>query len=287
MVQDRKMMRFDDGRILGFAQYGDLKGKPLFYFHGWPASRTGAAKYDTLAKKLHIRIIAPDRPGYGLSEYQKSRTILDWPDDVVALVNHLKIKKFAVMGVSGGGPYAAVCACKIPGRITKTGIVVGLSPFYGPEAFDGMMWMGRVGWQNFGRFPIACTISAFMQYANARIGPSWGLYRYLFGAKADRKLYQDEDIRIATKDNFREAFRSGWKGPELDLWLYTTDWGFDIGDIKTKTYLWYGADDQNVSLNMGKYYASKIRGSKFTVYPGEGHLVSVTHAPEILRTLTT
>jgi pimeloyl-ACP methyl ester carboxylesterase len=287
MDLDSKTMRFDDGRVLGFAQYGDPKGKPIFYFHGWPVSRLGASKYDELARKLHIRIIAPDRPGYGLSDYQAGRTMLDWPDDVAALADYLNIKMFAVMGVSGGGPYAAVCAYKISHRITKAGIVVGLAPAYGPGAFDGMTWIGKIGWANYGRFPFICTISALIQYANARIGPSWGFHRYVFGAKADRRLYQDDSMRKAMKDNFREAFRGGWRGPELDLHLYSKDWGFELGDIKAKTYLWYGGDDQNVSLNMGKYYASKIPGSKLTVYPGEGHLVSATHAPEVLRTLTT
>ncbi len=281
-----QMIKLRDGRVFGFAEYGDPKGKPLFYFHGWPASRLGAEKYHAFAKKLHVRIISPDRPGYGLSDYQKNRTLLDWPDDVVALADHLKTKKFAVMGVSGGGPYAAVCAYKIPQRITRIGIVVGLSPIYSREAFDGMMWMAKIGWANYGTYPFVRTIAAMMQYMNARFGLSLGLHRFFFGAKSDRKIYSDERIRQATKMSFREAFRRGYKGPELDLKLYTTDWGFKLNDIQAKVYLWYGKDDQNATFAMGKYYQSHILKSTLIVYPNEGHLISISHAEEILKALT-
>lgn len=274
-----------NGRTLGFAEYGDPKGKSLFYFHGWPASRLGAGKYDVLAKKLHVRLIAPDRPGYGLSDFQKDRVLLDWPNDVIELADRLHVQKFSVIGVSGGGPYAAVCAFKIPERITRAGIVVGLSPIYGSEALDGMMWIAKIGWMNYGRLGVVRRLSSIWQYVNARWGPSWGLYRYLFGAKADRKMYRDPAIRIAARKNFQEAFRQGYQGPELDLKLYTTEWGFAVHDIVGKTYLWYGADDQNVSLNMGKYYAEQIPKSRLIIYPGEGHLISVTHAEEIFKTL--
>ena len=66
MDKTSQTMKLKDGRTLGFAEFGDLKGKPLFYFHGWPSSRLSAAKFDLVAKKLHIRLISPDRPGYGI-----------------------------------------------------------------------------------------------------------------------------------------------------------------------------------------------------------------------------
>jgi pimeloyl-ACP methyl ester carboxylesterase len=285
MNKTDQLTRLPSGRNIRFAQYGDLKGKPIFLFHGWPSSRLSGKIYDEVGKKLHIRVIAIDRPGYGLSDFQKDRVILDWPDDVVALADHLKIRQFAVMGVSGGGPYAAACAYKIPKRLTKVGIVVGLGPIFGAESLEGMMWMSQVGWANFGKSALARRMSSTIQWCYAHMSPGLDIYRSLFGAKTDRALFQNPSLRAGVKRNFREAFRQGIRGPEYDLKLYTTDWGFDLGDIKSKVYLWYGASDQNVSLNMGKYYAKQIRGSTLVVYPGEGHLVSWAHASEILKML--
>ncbi|RJR15005.1 alpha/beta hydrolase [Candidatus Microgenomates bacterium] len=286
MTRSIDTFTFPDGRAIGFSQYGDVKGKPLFYFHGWPASHISAQAYDAIGKRMHIRIIAPDRPGYGSSDFQKNRTILDWPYDVVALADFLHLSKFAVLGVSGGGPYAAVCAYKIPERITNVGIAVGLSPLFGREALVGMMWLSKIGWQNFDRFPWLRTSSTILQLINVRYGPSLGLHRFLFGAKSDKKMFNDAALRIRVRQTMQEAFRRGYKGPALDLKLYTIDWGFKLSDIQKKVFLWYGAKDQNVSLNMGKFYKKQIPNSQLTIYPNEGHLVSVTHAEEILRKLS-
>lgn len=83
----------------------------------------------------------------------------------------------------------------------------------------------------------------------------------------------------------KEAFRQGVKGQELDLKIYTNDWGFDLNKIKAKAHLWYGESDQNVSLVMARYYKQQIPNSKLTTYPNEGHLCQITHAEEIYKTL--
>ena len=284
-MKDR-VIKLKDGRRLGYGEYGDEEGKPLFYFHGWPSSRLQADIYHEEGKKLHTRIISIDRPGYGLSEFKAKRTLLDWPDDVIELANQLKINKFSVMGVSGGGPYAAVCAYKIPHRLTTVGIVAGLAPPYVPGLLDGMYWFTKFGWNHYAAFPILGKLSSFFHYLNAHFGPSLGLHRFLFGAKEDRKIFSDPRIRELTRKNYREAFKNGFKGVEHDLQIYTTNWGFDFQNIQANVFLFYGADDRNVPIAMGRYYASHIPHSKLTLYPKEGHLISKTHGEEILRILS-
>ena len=121
-------IRLADGRRLGYAEYGDPEGKPLFYCHGFPASRLEAALLDPSARKAGVRVVAADRPGCGLSDFQPDRRIGDWPGDVVELAGALGIDRFAVVGVSGGGPYALACARKIPQRLTAAAVVCGLGP---------------------------------------------------------------------------------------------------------------------------------------------------------------
>jgi len=128
-------------------------------------------------------------------------------------------------------------------------------------------------------------LGAFLQYINSRVGYTFGLQHFFFGAKADGLVYRDPSVKASVLESCREAFRQGFEGPAWDLKLYSDNWGFDIGKIRTKTYLWYGEDDRNVTLAMARYYHKKIKGSTLTIYPGEGHLISVTHASEILQTL--
>ena len=85
--------------------------------------------------------------------------------------------------------------------------------------------------------------------------------------------------------NRKESFAKGSKGAVKDLLLYTSAWGFDLKKIKSKVYLFYGEVDKNVTLAMGSYYHKQIKRSKLTVYPNEGHKISITHAEDILKTL--
>ncbi len=95
-----------DGRTLAYAEYSKSRGKVLFYFHGGADSRLEARFLAEQAKQAGVRLIGIDRPGMGRSHFKAGRRLLDWPDDVIELADHLHIDHFAVVGVSGGGPYA-------------------------------------------------------------------------------------------------------------------------------------------------------------------------------------
>ncbi|EGD87290.2 hypothetical protein H113_05881 [Trichophyton rubrum MR1459] len=86
-----------DGRKLGYAQYGLLTGKPIFYLHGLPGARTEAACFEDLASELGARIIAIDRPGIGWSSPHAGRSLLDHPKDLEELANHLKLDIYGVL----------------------------------------------------------------------------------------------------------------------------------------------------------------------------------------------
>lgn len=271
-----------DGRTLGYAEYGDSKGRPLFYFHGWPSSRFQGERFDDVAKKLRVRVISIDRPGYGLSTYYEGRTLLDFCDDVVFLADKLNIKKFSVVGVSGGGPFAAAMAYKIPNRLQKVGIVVGLAPTWVPGILSGMSFTGKIGWANYSKFPFLAHLGAKYHDLDAKYFS--GLFsKFEFRAKVDQAVLKS--LKDEAKRNKKEAFKQGSKGAEKDLVLYTKDWGFRLEDIKAKVYLFYGDADKNVPIVMGKYYASHIKGAKLIVYPNEGHLIQVTHREKIIKTL--
>src|SRR5512134_1025951 len=83
----QRTFRLADGRDLGYAEYGDPQGRPLFYFHGWPSSRIefSGLNGDEIAAQLKIRVIAVDRPGFGLSSYQPHHRFVDWPRDICSL----------------------------------------------------------------------------------------------------------------------------------------------------------------------------------------------------------
>ena len=118
-----KRIELSDGRYLAISEYGAPGGEPVFFFHGWPGARLQGQLADEPAKKLNIRFISPDRPGFGLSDFQPGRSILDWPKDILDLADSLGLDQFAVLGLSGGAPYALACAYAIPEQLTAVGII--------------------------------------------------------------------------------------------------------------------------------------------------------------------
>lgn len=86
-----------DGRKLGYAQYGSLTGRPIFFLHGLPGSRLEAAGYDELGLELGARVIAVDRPGIGWSSPHPGRTLLDHPKDLEHLAKYLELDHYSVL----------------------------------------------------------------------------------------------------------------------------------------------------------------------------------------------
>src|SRR3954469_14679970 len=102
MTDTPQTMRLADGRQLAWYEYGDAAGLPCVYTTGTPASGLAGSTYDKAAAEAGVRWISVDKPGYGHSDLQRGRTLLDWPADVRALADQLGLQRFAVAGESGG-----------------------------------------------------------------------------------------------------------------------------------------------------------------------------------------
>jgi len=147
-----------DGRRLSYEEYGDPEGHPVFMFHAFLGSRLLYPANETTALKLGLRFIVPDRPGHGYSDLKKDRTLLDWPGDVIQLADSLKLKRFSVLGYSGGGGYALACAYKIPERIETMVLVSARTPCIAPP-YEGL---------SLDRF--------FSRYGEKCTGTVWSIY---------------------------------------------------------------------------------------------------------------
>ncbi|HEV8191986.1 MAG TPA: alpha/beta fold hydrolase, partial [Ktedonobacterales bacterium] len=142
IVKTDQTLQLPDGRTLGFAEHGSPEGNVLVYCQGYPGSRLEAAALSAHAAEAHVRVLSLDRPGFGRSSFHEGRSLLDWPHDLVAVTEHLGIDRFAVMGASGGAPYALACAQQIPARLLSCGLVSAIAPL--TLGTTGMNWQNRV-----------------------------------------------------------------------------------------------------------------------------------------------
>jgi pimeloyl-ACP methyl ester carboxylesterase len=280
-------LRLEDGRLLGYAVYGDPEGWPIFYFHGFPGSRLEAQLADRVAARMGIRLIALDRPGFGLSDFKPRRTIFEWPDDVVKIADALGINRFATIGVSGGGPYAAACALRIPQRLTAVAIVCGLGPLDTPNGTDRMIRTNHLIFFLGRRLPWLAKISLWRIAYQVRRNPEGTLRRMIVALPdPDKAVLARPEVKTAMKDNVVEAFRGGSRGAACELLLYTRPWGFLLEDIATRVNLWHGEQDVSVPPTMGQYQARTIPNCRAIFYPGEGHFsLVINHMEEVLSGL--
>ena len=279
-------IRLRDGRILSYAEFGLPSGRPVFFFTGLPGSRLLRHPDDSIANKCNARLIAPDRPGMGFSDFQPGRRLLDWPADIVDLADALKIDRFAVAGFSGGGPYVAACAFKIPHRLIASGLVSGVGPLEAPDALEGMLSSNRMGYWAGQRTPwFLWRLIFHLYYRDISRHPEKLAQISKGEPESDRAIFAQPGVRDVFIQNFAEAFRQGTQGAALDGWLLSRPWGFRLEEITMPVYLWQGEADVVVTPAMGRYMVSKIPNCHARFLPGEGHLIIFKFWKEILEDL--
>jgi pimeloyl-ACP methyl ester carboxylesterase len=278
-----------DGRRLAYAEYGDPEGKPLFYCHGFPASRLEAALLDPAARKARVRIVAADRPGCGLSDFQPDRRIGDWPGDVVELADALGIDRFAVVGVSGGGPYALACARKIPRRLTAVGVVCALGPVLDSRAQRGMLWSRRLVFSLARRAPwlLRLSYAAVFQHFLRRRPAAILTMIARTPVLPDRRVLERSEVRRALLASIQESVRGGSRGLLHELSLYTRKWDFRPEEIALTVDLWHGGADPIVPVVHARALVKQLPRVRPVILPGEGHFsLPINHMESILLALT-
>jgi pimeloyl-ACP methyl ester carboxylesterase len=280
-----RTIQLSDGRRLGYAEFGDRGGAPVIYFHGWPGARVEGRLGDDAARLSGVRLIAVDRPGMGLSAFQPGRGLIDWPDDVVELAATLQLDRFAVLGISGGGPYAAACAWKLADRLTGGRIVSSLAPSDVPGAVASMDRRNRLAFRLARHLGVARRILMAQVARSVSRRPERTLESGV--ATAVEKQYLDRpNVRRVLGESLSEAFRDGSRGPAWEMGLYTRPWEFRLEEIRTPVHLWHGEQDANAPISMGRHLATSIPDCRSTFYPGEGHLHFIDRLPEILAALS-
>ncbi len=283
-----------DGRVLGYAEYGDPQGKPIFSFHGGLSSRLDVAFAEPICAARGIRLISVDRPGIGLSDYQPNRTLLDWPSDIQHLAMSLNLQQFAVFGWSGGGPYVLACALTIPDLLTRAGISGGMAPIVRPGAVQELgLLADRILFPLTQQLPL---LARLILEVVSQLPPSLLKYILLLdvssvsdpplwaAALRYRAILSSLSPQQAT-DFFFEAFRSGSRGTVKDYQILGGEWGFRLEDISMPILLWQGEQDNLLPMAHARYLAKHLPLGQLIVVPDCGHFLPRSKMSEILTAL--
>ena len=277
-----------DGRKLCYQLFGDPRGFPVFYCHGFPGSRLEAKVAHDASASLGLCLIAVDRPGFGQSDFQPGRQMRDWVSDIATLAAALSYNQFSVLGVSGGSPYAMLMAEHLSRQVHRLGIVCGLNNLANPE-WDKFMGSAQRSAIKFARmFPrVALFLNRYPHATLIRQFPNTALKLALADApKVDHEVLNIHGNREMILASIAEAFAHGGHGPAWDFYLATQQWQANPAAVKTATFLWYGDKDTTVPIAMGEHTAALMPNCTPQFLANEGHFsLPFKHAKAILAQL--
>ncbi|MDQ6726390.1 MAG: alpha/beta hydrolase [Actinomycetota bacterium] len=280
---EHQAVRLRDGRLLGFADYGDPDGAPLLFFHGEVGSRLLGRALDSAARDRALRIVSPDRPGLGLSDFRPGRTIAEWPADVVELTGQLGIGRFGVVGVSAGAPYALACGWMVPERLTAVVVVSPALPPSMRERRPDTPRLERLLTRSATQAP--WTIRPVMTLLGnaSRRSPEQAVDRMAASAgEADHAVFSRPEVRSMLTRSMTETFRSGSRGVAHDLRLLASNWGIPFDGVPTEVAVVRGEADAELTAPGAQRLVDALPHAYLRTVPGAGHHVALAEPGQVL-----
>ena len=280
-------IKLTDGRRIAVAEWGEPDGRAVLLFEGSPGSRLLCPDIDA-TRAAGVRLVSPDRPGYGTSDPKPGRTLLDWADDVRQLGDALGLDRFPVVGWSSGGQFAMACAVALGDRVPSIALIAADGP---PDEVPGL----RASYS-----PVVTALIDLIRTdpAAARLAL---LQRHRWYAEDPASIIRgaeeagDDDpdtihrrdplVRAALEAMFLEGARQGSAGLVDDLVAYHRPWGFSPTDIRQPAAVWWGEKDRLTDRVHAEYLAAAIPRANLFIEPGEGHSLPLRHWARILAQL--
>jgi len=277
-----------DGRRLGFAEYGPSTGRPVLWFHGTPGARRQIPPDARVAAvQRNVRLIAIERPGVGSSTRHLYGSLLDWARDVEDFAARFELERFAIVGLSGGGPYVLACAAWMPDRVVAGAVLGGVAPTDGNEASPG----GIVGLAkrlapvlSLLREPLAHGLWLTARLLRPVASQAFDLYMRI-SPEGDRRIFADPAMKEMFLDDLLRGSRRQLHAPVYDLVLFTRPWGSSLRDLVVPIEFWHGDVDNIVPLAHGQRLAALVPGSELNIREGRSHLGGFDAAAEVLDAL--
>ena len=283
-------LALSNGTTVALSEYGDPRGAPVFFCHGWPSSRTMAELAHDAGRDLGARIISPDRPGIRDSQFQSGRRLIDWPALLNEIADRLDIDRFRILAISGGAPYAYASGWMTPERVEKIAIVSGAPPLDELKDHDGLLPIHRRmlqlrGWRPGLLKPLFYLARPFVAMRMPiRFRPL--LLKFL--QPCDASVLRESRAFDVCFESARQAWQSSAKGVMTDAEIYANPWGFPLEEVRVPIALWHGTKDRTFAPRLAKGVAERLPNCEFHLIEGAGHYsLPIRYIHEIVADLLT
>lgn len=273
MSERIESLKLSNESSVALSEYGDPRGAPVFFCHGWPSSRTMAELAHEAACDLGARIISPDRPGIRDSQFQPDRRLTDWPPMLNEIADRLGIDRFRILAISGGAPYAYACGWMTPDRVEKISIVSGAPPLDQLDDLDGLLPIHRRMLTLRARSPglLKSLFYLARPFVAMRMPIRLRPLLLKFLQPCDANVLRESRAFDVCFESARQAWRSSAQGVMVDAEIYATPWGFALEDVRVPIALWHGTKDRTFAHRLAKDVASRLPHCEFHLVEGAGH----------------
>ena len=289
-MNNQGYVQLPEGAVVAFQEYGAPNGVPVMFCHGWPSSCTMARLTDEPARDLGIRIISVDRPGISGSSLQPDRKLSDWPRIVERIVEHIGVREFRILAISGGAPYAYATAVAMPQRVQAIAIVAGAPPMAELVDAEGLLPLYR--WM----LALHRTRPRLLRRLFHLVRPILSLrppvrfrpllLKMLMLRQCDAESLREAAAFEAIFESQRRAWRGSAEGVMADAQIYAQPWGFAVETVRVPVWLWHGKEDRAFSVHLAEQVAKRLPNCKARFVDGAGHYsLPIRHMREILKDL--
>jgi len=282
------VMRRTDGSSVAYAEYGDPKGEPVLFFHGWPSSCTMAELTHNAAQEMQFRIISPDRPGISGSTFRANRTLQDWPPLIDELADYLQLDAFRIFAISGGAPYAYATGAALSDRVRAMAIVSGAPPITELADHSGLLRLYRWGIQLDKRIPrvLRALFHVAQPFASRRIPLRFRPLMLKTLQPCDAEVLQESRAFEACFESSRRAWQTSANGVLTDAEIYIRPWPFRLEDVRVPVRLWHGTSDRAFHHSLAKLVAARLPACELRIINDAGHYsLPIRYMRDILRNL--
>ena len=272
-------IRLRDGRHIGVREHGIPDGNPVVWCVGTGGSRRWQPPDRDAARRLGVRLVVVERPGFGVSEFQRRRRILDWPDDFAQVLDGLGIARAVVAGTSGAGPFLCATAARLPDRCSRLGLIACVGPL--DTSSHGLSFRRHM------MFGIAARAPWLVERA-MRGKSAEQIYRDMTAdaPPCDRAILARPEVWRSQVEMLTDALQQGVRGFAWEVHLAARPWGFRLNEIRVPVRVWHGTEDSAAPIAMARGFEREIPSCHATFLEGLGHFLHYDRWETILAELS-
>jgi pimeloyl-ACP methyl ester carboxylesterase len=283
---DKRLTR-PDGRMVAWSEAGSERGRPVLRITGTPGSRLSLRSDMSPWLERDLRMITPERPGFGVSTRLPGRGFVEHADDLAAILDELGIDRVAIYGASGAAPHILAFVARHPDRVVAATILVGAAPL--EEAEAEQMIEINVETRRLTLIGDVAGVRAVLVAARDDVlaDPLAGFISMMHTAPpSDQEIMGDPAWQVAFARGITEALRPG-----VDGWLdeglaIDRNWSdFDPREATRSITWWHSDGDRNCPLSAAQRLVGLLPDARLHVWSEAGHLTPYRKEAEILDEL--